>query len=167
MSVNDFNGKTLSSVGSSTILIDARDIPEVAALRAWYEGGGSAGPVMALSSVGGGSRNDRRVTLAMIREEGLGLGGERVYVAVRVSVCAGAVCFCMSSQCACVGRGGVIVCHILTVSICLWRYVSVYVALRTFMCVFTVVHVCAPVAALVYVYWDHACTFPCCGKQTA
>eukprot|EP00884_Botryococcus_braunii_P015981 jgi/Botrbrau1/3066/Bobra.0070s0059.1 len=82
MSVNDFNGKTLSSVGSSTILIDPRDIPEVSALRAWYEGGGSAAPVMALSSVGGGSRNDRRVTLAMIREEGLGLGGERVYVAV-------------------------------------------------------------------------------------
>jgi hypothetical protein len=67
--VGDFNGKTLSSVSSSVLLVDAVDIDGVAALRAWYDQGGGALKAQALSAAGRGGRADRRVTSKTIKDE--------------------------------------------------------------------------------------------------
>lgn len=50
---------------------EPKDVPGVAELRAWYEHGGAAQAPQALTQAGrgGGSRNDRRVTVAMIKDE--------------------------------------------------------------------------------------------------
>lgn len=81
--VGDYNGKTLSTVSSSTVVVDPVDPPEAGQLRAWYDNGGAAVAAHALSSgrVGGG-RVDRRVSMAQIRSEGLGLGGHTAWVQV-------------------------------------------------------------------------------------
>eukprot|EP00887_Chlorella_sp_A99_P004696 scaffold4.g4696.t1 len=88
--VGDFNGKTLSTVGSSTVMVDPPDVPEAATLRQWYDAGGAAGPAEALSrGGGGGGRADRRVTLAQIKDERLGMDGSAPVWAT----CAAAVSF--------------------------------------------------------------------------
>lgn len=52
-----------------------------------YDGGGAAQASEALSRAGaGGGRADRRVTLAQIGEEGLGLGGAPAWVQVVATV---------------------------------------------------------------------------------
>lgn len=85
--VGDFNGKTLSTVSSSTVLIDPPDVAEAARLRAWYDQGGCAQAAAALSKPsGGGGRADRRVTLSQIADEGLGLGGQPAWVQVVATV---------------------------------------------------------------------------------
>ncbi len=60
-------------------------MPDLACHR-YDSGGGAAAPVSTLTSgaSGGGGRNERRVTLAMIKEEGLGAGGNTAaYVQAR------------------------------------------------------------------------------------
>lgn len=85
--VGDFNGKTLSTVSSSTVLVDPADVPEAARLRAWYASGGASAAPAALSRPGaGGGRADRRVTLSQIAEEGLGLGGSPAWVSVVATI---------------------------------------------------------------------------------
>ena len=51
-----------------------------------YDAGGAAMAAEALSRPGGGGRNDRRITLAQIKEEGLGMGEKPDWV----TVCGGA-----------------------------------------------------------------------------
>jgi hypothetical protein len=70
--VGDFNGRSLSSLGSSVILVDPSpsDVPGVAELRSWYDQGGAAQQAQALTQAGkGGGRADRRATLGMIKDE--------------------------------------------------------------------------------------------------
>ncbi|KAK2078687.1 hypothetical protein QBZ16_003527 [Prototheca wickerhamii] len=50
--VGDFNGKTLSTVSSSTVLVDPADVPEAARLRAWGLGlGGSPAWVSVVATI--------------------------------------------------------------------------------------------------------------------
>lgn len=79
--VGDFNGKTLSTVASSTVMVDPLDVPEAVQLRQWYDSGGATMVAEALSRPSGG-RNDRRITLAQIKDEGLGLGEKPDWVLV-------------------------------------------------------------------------------------
>lgn len=85
--VGDFNGKTLSTVGSSTVVIDPPEVPEAIQLRQWYDSGGATMAAEALSKPGGG-RSDRRLTLAQIKDENLGMGDKPDWVQV-----AGAITF--------------------------------------------------------------------------
>jgi len=81
--VGDYNGKTLSTVASSTVIVDPVDPPEAGQLRSWYDGGGATQTATALSSArAGGGRVDRRVCISQIRGEGLGLGGHPAWVQV-------------------------------------------------------------------------------------
>lgn len=76
--VGDFNGKTLSTVSSSQIMVDPSDLPEAAHLRRWFDQGGAAVAPQALSSRGalGAGRVDRRISISQIKDEQLGLGPE-------------------------------------------------------------------------------------------
>lgn len=66
--IGEFNGKNLSTVGSSMVLIDDVTLPGVAEMQQWYAAGGAAQPAQALSRTGGG-RADRRVTASIIHDE--------------------------------------------------------------------------------------------------
>ncbi|KAF8055656.1 RPA1A [Scenedesmus sp. PABB004] len=85
--VGDFNGKSLSTLSSSTVLLDP-ERPETAALRNWWDNaGGATMAVSALSGMGGGGgRSDRRVTFRQIETEGLGLSPTADWVAVAGTV---------------------------------------------------------------------------------
>lgn len=67
--VGDFNGKTLSTISSSTVIMDEDDVEGVAAMRAWFKDGGSLQVAQPLSAPGKGGRVDRRVTVRMINDE--------------------------------------------------------------------------------------------------
>lgn len=62
--------------------MDPPEVPEAVALRQWWDQGGAAAPAEALSRQGGGPRSDRRITLAQIKEDGLGLGEKPDWVMV-------------------------------------------------------------------------------------
>lgn len=66
--IGEFNGKNLSTVGSSMILVDDTAVPGVADMQQWFVSGGAAQPAQALSRTGGG-RSDRRATASIIRDE--------------------------------------------------------------------------------------------------
>lgn len=66
--IGEFNGKNLSTVGSSMILVEDAAVPGVAEMQQWFASGGAAQPAQALSRTGGG-RADRRATVSIIREE--------------------------------------------------------------------------------------------------
>lgn len=73
--VGDYNGRTLSTVASSTLSVDPLEEPAAVQLRQWYDAGGAALAAESLSRQGGGGgRTDRRITIAQIKEEGLGMG---------------------------------------------------------------------------------------------
>ncbi|KAL4425850.1 hypothetical protein ABPG75_009866 [Micractinium tetrahymenae] len=92
--VGEFNGRSLSTVGATSILIDPPDVPEAGTLRQWYDQGGATMEAAALSRQGGGGgRSDRRVTIAQIKEEGLGFGEKPDWVQV-----AGAVTYLRSEN---------------------------------------------------------------------
>jgi hypothetical protein len=57
--------------------------------RCRYDQGGASTAVEALSRVGGGGRNDRRITLSQIKDEGLGMGEKPEWVVVSDSRRAG------------------------------------------------------------------------------
>jgi replication factor A1 len=79
--VGDYNGKTLSTIASSTIVIDPVDESKAGALRSWYDNGGATMAAQALSSARAGSgRSDRRICTALIKNEGLGMGEKPDYV---------------------------------------------------------------------------------------
>lgn len=88
--VGDFNGKTVSTISSSTIMVDPVDVPEAAKLRAWYDRGGAqvAPQALSMSRGAGGSRSDRLITVSQIDEEGLGTGNSTAWV-----TCMGTVSF--------------------------------------------------------------------------
>ena len=70
--VSDFSGKSLGTVGSTTLEMNP-DLPEAGHLRAWYDNGGAAAPATALGQPfgggGGGGRQDRFMNCAQIKEE--------------------------------------------------------------------------------------------------
>ena len=79
--IGDYNGKTLSTIASTTIVVDPVDTPEAGSLKSWYDNGGATQAVQALSSArAGGGRQDRRICLSQIKAEGLGLQGTPMYV---------------------------------------------------------------------------------------
>lgn len=84
--VGDFNGKNLSTLGSSRVVVDPPNQPEAQYLRDWYNNGGAASAVAPLSERGGGGggRQDRRVAFVQIREEGIGAHGAPEWVTVSV-----------------------------------------------------------------------------------
>eukprot|EP00892_Ulva_mutabilis_P012722 jgi/Ulvmu1/9822/UM056_0063.1 len=77
--IGEFNGKNLSTVGSSMILIDDVNVPGVPEMQRWFTEGGAAQPAQALSRTGGG-RSDRRATASIISGENLGSGGVTAWV---------------------------------------------------------------------------------------
>eukprot|EP00878_Enallax_costatus_P012473 GHUV01013026.1.p1 GENE.GHUV01013026.1~~GHUV01013026.1.p1 ORF type:complete len:867 (+),score=301.03 GHUV01013026.1:206-2806(+) len=82
--VGDFNGKSLSTLGSSSVVVEP-DRPEAGYLRTWWDQqGGCNMQVMSLSERGGGGggRQDRRVTFSMIENEGIGMSGQAEWVMV-------------------------------------------------------------------------------------
>ncbi|CAK0787257.1 hypothetical protein CVIRNUC_010475 [Coccomyxa viridis] len=81
--IGDFNGRTLSTTSSTSVTLDP-DIPEAGHLRQWYDNGGGAAGVTTLTSGsgGGGGKSDRRITLAMVKDEGLGTAGNTAFVQV-------------------------------------------------------------------------------------
>ncbi|GFR50485.1 hypothetical protein Agub_g12748, partial [Astrephomene gubernaculifera] len=83
--VGDFNGKTLSTVGASSLRIDPMDLPAAQRLRSWYDSGGRTQVASSLSSAGGGGgggKADRRVTFSAIKDEHLGTSGKPDWITV-------------------------------------------------------------------------------------
>jgi len=81
--VGEFNGKNLSTVSSSTVMVDPQEVAETQQLHKWYMSGGANQEMQALSgSKGMGTKSDRRVCISQIRGEGLGLGGQAAWVQV-------------------------------------------------------------------------------------
>lgn len=74
--LGDYNGKTLSTVSSSSVLVDPAPQlvggPEAAHLRSWYDNGGALQESHALSSARGpgGGRQERRICVADIKAQG-------------------------------------------------------------------------------------------------
>jgi hypothetical protein len=70
--VGDFNGKTLSSISGTQVVLDPHDVQEAARLRHWYDNGGAAAVVAPMSEArgAGGGRQDVRITLAQVRAPG-------------------------------------------------------------------------------------------------
>jgi len=89
--VGDFNGKSCSTIASSSVVMDPPR-PEADELRAWWTSrGGASAAAVPLSERrggggGGGGANDRRVALAALVDEGLGTRGQPDYVTILASV---------------------------------------------------------------------------------
>ncbi|GMH33864.1 hypothetical protein BSKO_01698 [Bryopsis sp. KO-2023] len=79
--VGDFNGKNLSTIGSSRIEINA-DIPEVAELRQWYNGGGKGMQANSLSNNRASGKSNKRITVGDIPSQLNNSDGKPVYVEV-------------------------------------------------------------------------------------
>ena len=82
--VGDYNGRTLSMRGSSSMAINP-DIPEALHLFTWRQNGGGESGMGSLSSAGGGGVDrdvaiQDRVQLSVIKENSLGLGEKPDYV---------------------------------------------------------------------------------------
>ena len=67
--MGDYNGKTLSTIGSSSVLLDPEDVDGVAQIRSWYSQAGATQAGQPLSVQGKGGRVDRRITIETIKEE--------------------------------------------------------------------------------------------------
>eukprot|EP00201_Polytomella_parva_P020560 CAMPEP_0175044996 /NCGR_PEP_ID=MMETSP0052_2-20121109/4146_1 /TAXON_ID=51329 ORGANISM="Polytomella parva, Strain SAG 63-3" /NCGR_SAMPLE_ID=MMETSP0052_2 /ASSEMBLY_ACC=CAM_ASM_000194 /LENGTH=733 /DNA_ID=CAMNT_0016308415 /DNA_START=83 /DNA_END=2282 /DNA_ORIENTATION=+ len=89
--VGDFNGRSLSTVGSSVVKIDpaAGEINAADEMRAWYEDGGARSACVNLSAAaagggggGGMGRPDGRICFSTIKDEQLGTSGKPDYVSV-------------------------------------------------------------------------------------
>ena len=78
--VGEFNGKNISTVSSSQVLLNPQEPPETAQIKHWYSTQGASIPAQPLSVAGGEKRKDRRICMSQIRGEGLGLGGETAWV---------------------------------------------------------------------------------------
>lgn len=79
--VGEFNGKNISTVSSSSVLLNPPEAPETPQLQQWYASGGAAQEVKPLSGGGdGGRKADRRICISQIRGEGLGLGDQAAWV---------------------------------------------------------------------------------------
>ncbi len=78
--VGEFNGKNISTVNSSQVLVDPQEPPETAQIKHWYATQGASMTAQPLSVAGGERRKDRRICMSQIRGEGLGLGGETAWV---------------------------------------------------------------------------------------
>jgi replication factor A1 len=82
--VGDYNGRTLSMRGSSSMAINP-DLPEAMELFTWRQNGGGESGMGSLSSAGGGGVDrdvpiQDRVPLSAIKENTLGLGEKPDYV---------------------------------------------------------------------------------------
>ena len=81
--VGDYNGKTLSTISSTTMQVDPVDIAEAGGLRSWYDHGGAAMAAQALSAVrSSGGKQDRRVTVAQMKSGDLLQGQQAAYIQV-------------------------------------------------------------------------------------
>jgi hypothetical protein len=67
--VGDFNGKTLSTISGTQLVLDPAEVAEAGRLRNWYDNGGAAAAVAPMSEArgAGGGRQDARITLAQVR----------------------------------------------------------------------------------------------------
>ncbi|KQK22912.1 hypothetical protein BRADI_1g70030v3 [Brachypodium distachyon] len=85
--VNDFGGKSVGTISSSQLLIDP-DIAEAHSLRQWFDSGGRDASTQSISTdvIPAASRNDIRMTIAQIKDEGLGMGDKPDWVTVKASI---------------------------------------------------------------------------------
>lgn len=85
--VNDFSGKSVGTIASSQLLIDP-DLSEAQSLRQWFEGGGRDASTQSISRdfTPTASRNETRMTVAKIKDEGLGMGDKADWVTVKASI---------------------------------------------------------------------------------
>ena len=82
--IGDFNGRTLSALGSTLLSQDPPDTERTVELRAWFDSEGKSMDLPDLSK--GGDVSTRQTpfkTLAQIISEGLGLGDKPDYVSVK------------------------------------------------------------------------------------
>lgn len=80
--VGEFNGKNLSTGGSTTVLVNAVDVPQVGRLRMWFDQGGANAGVRSLTQARDGSGGaggghaptpfEERFTFDLVRTLGLG-----------------------------------------------------------------------------------------------
>jgi len=79
--VGEFNGKNISTMASSQVLLNPDDAPETAQIQQWYQREGATSDAKQLSRANDGTRKaDRRICMSQIRGEGLGLGNETAWV---------------------------------------------------------------------------------------
>ena len=79
--VGEFNGKNISTMASSQVLLNPDDAPETVQIQQWYQREGATSDAKHLSRSNDGTRKaDRRICMSQIRGEGLGLGNETAWV---------------------------------------------------------------------------------------
>ncbi|XP_047082714.1 replication protein A 70 kDa DNA-binding subunit A-like [Lolium rigidum] len=85
--VTDFNGKSVGTISSSQLLIDP-DISEAHTLRQWFDAGGRDASTQSISRdvAPAASRNVVRMTVAQIKDEGLGMQDKPDWVTVKASI---------------------------------------------------------------------------------
>ncbi|TPX51284.1 hypothetical protein SeLEV6574_g00408 [Synchytrium endobioticum] len=89
--VGDFQGRSLSALGSSTILYNP-DIPEAHQLKGWYERDAATSTFQQYTSSGpagganGAGKPSVTKVITAIRDEGLGMGEKADYVATKATV---------------------------------------------------------------------------------
>ncbi|KAL8464151.1 hypothetical protein ACS0TY_033898 [Phlomoides rotata] len=82
--VSDFSGKSLSTISATQLFINP-DSPEAHTLRNWFDHGGkeSASHSISREFIPGGTKNDMRINLEQIKEEGLGRSDKPDWVTVK------------------------------------------------------------------------------------
>jgi replication factor A1 len=89
--VGDFGGRSLSMVGSSSMLIEP-DMPEAHELRGWFDKQGSGAAYQSFSNAGGGGNASGSFkaaefrTIEQVKAEGLGQSDQPAYFNMRATV---------------------------------------------------------------------------------
>uniref|UniRef100_I1PRT8 Replication protein A subunit n=2 Tax=Oryza glaberrima TaxID=4538 RepID=I1PRT8_ORYGL len=84
--VGDFNGKSVSTIGSTQLIINP-DFPEVERLRQWYMTEGKTAPCISLSrEMLNMGRTDARKTIAQIKDENLGRLEKPDWITVKAAI---------------------------------------------------------------------------------
>ena len=83
--VGEYHGKNLSSGFSSVVMLDATDVPEAVALKAWWAASGSSTPAKTLSCGQRGRFEDRK-GVSVIRDDALGYGQGPDWVDIKAHI---------------------------------------------------------------------------------
>lgn len=82
--VNEFNGKSVGTIGSSQLFIDP-DFPEAHILKEWYNREGKNMPALSISK-DTSTRIDRRKTISQIKDDGLGKSEKPDWISVKATI---------------------------------------------------------------------------------
>jgi len=88
--VGDYGGRSLSTISSSSILINPLELPIAGTLRTWYDQGGGRTVTSLTAGREGGERGPApmrdRLTLETIKLQGLGKNGQQDYIDVKAFI---------------------------------------------------------------------------------